>query len=94
MASEFIPNGYFEWLEALKGRIQAARSRAALAVNSELIRLCQQISQQPADPLPRFATAATCKEYLQVQSKRNGQARSWPKLAVFTANLKESCDGL
>jgi len=43
MASEIIPNGYFEWLEALKGRIQAARSRAALAVNSELIRLYHQI---------------------------------------------------
>jgi predicted nuclease of restriction endonuclease-like (RecB) superfamily len=43
MASELIPNGYFEWLEALKGRIQAARSRAALAVNSELIRLYHQI---------------------------------------------------
>ena len=43
MASEIIPNGYLEWLEALKGRIQAARSRAALAVNSELIRLYHQI---------------------------------------------------
>ena len=43
MASELIPNGYLEWLEALKGRIQAARSRAALAVNSELIRLYHQI---------------------------------------------------
>ena len=43
MASDLIPNGYLEWLEALKGRIQAARSRAALAVNSELIRLYHQI---------------------------------------------------
>ncbi len=43
MASELIPNGYFEWLEVLKGRIQTARSRAALAVNSELIRLYHQI---------------------------------------------------
>ena len=43
MASELIPNGYFELLEALKARIQAARSRAALAVNSELIRLYHQI---------------------------------------------------
>ena len=43
MASDLIPNGYLEWLEVLKGRIQAARSRAALAVNSELIRLYHQI---------------------------------------------------
>ena len=43
MASELIPNGYLEWLEALKGRIKAARSRAALAVNAELIRLYHQI---------------------------------------------------
>lgn len=43
MASELIPSGYHEWLETLKGRIQAARSRAALAVNSELIRLYHQI---------------------------------------------------
>ena len=34
MASELVPSGYLEWLETLKGRIQAARSRAALAVNS------------------------------------------------------------
>lgn len=45
MASELIPSGYLEWLEVLKGRIQAARSRAALAVNSELIRLYHQIGQ-------------------------------------------------
>lgn len=43
MVSELIPNGYTDWLEALKGRISSARSRAALAVNAELIQLYHQI---------------------------------------------------
>ncbi len=37
MASELIPIEYAVWLEAVKTRIQSARSRAALAVNAELI---------------------------------------------------------
>lgn len=50
--------------------------------------------QQPADPLPRFATAATCKKPFHVQAQRNCLARSWPGLAVSSSNLKEPGDGL
>jgi len=45
-SSPLVPNDYAAWLEALKGRISAARSRAALAVNAELIRLYHQIGQE------------------------------------------------
>jgi predicted nuclease of restriction endonuclease-like (RecB) superfamily len=37
------PEGYFEWLAALKGRIHAAQQRATLAVNTELLLLYWQI---------------------------------------------------
>lgn len=43
MAGEMIPGDYGEWLEAVKSRIQSARSRAALAVNAELIQLYHSI---------------------------------------------------
>lgn len=38
-----LPADYPHWLASLKGRISAARSRAALAVNAELIGLYHQI---------------------------------------------------
>ena len=38
--------GYGAWLEALKGRIQTARSRAVLAVNAELVTLYWQLGQE------------------------------------------------
>lgn len=37
------PEGYLEWLAALKGRIHAAQQRATLAVNTELVLLYWQI---------------------------------------------------
>lgn len=43
MASELIPGDYSAWLESVKSRIQSARSRAALAVNAELIELYHSI---------------------------------------------------
>ena len=47
MATKHIPSAlpadYPHWLASLKGRISAARSRAALAVNAELIGLYHQI---------------------------------------------------
>jgi predicted nuclease of restriction endonuclease-like (RecB) superfamily len=43
MPADPIPSDYPAWLEALKSRIQAARSRAALSVNAELIRLYHSI---------------------------------------------------
>lgn len=43
MAGELIPNDYSAWLESVKSRIKSARSRAALAVNAELIQLYHSI---------------------------------------------------
>jgi DUF1016 N-terminal domain len=45
MKSELIPADYAQWLESLKSRISAARSRAALAVNAELIQLYHGIGR-------------------------------------------------
>jgi predicted nuclease of restriction endonuclease-like (RecB) superfamily len=41
-----IPRGYTDWLASLKSRISAARQRAALAVNQELVRLYHQIGTE------------------------------------------------
>ena len=43
MPSDLIPSDYAAWLEAVKSRIHSARTRAALAVNSELIQLYHSI---------------------------------------------------
>ncbi len=43
MQSDLIPADYSIWLESVKSRIQSARSRAALAVNAELIQLYHSI---------------------------------------------------
>lgn len=44
-----IPADYSAWLERLKGQITAARSRAALAVNGELIHLYHRIGREILD---------------------------------------------
>lgn len=41
-----IPSEYSTWLESLKSHISAARSRAALAINAELVQLYHQIGQE------------------------------------------------
>lgn len=46
MTSEIIPPDYAAWLEDLKGQIAAARGRAALAVNAELICLYHRVGQE------------------------------------------------
>lgn len=43
------PAGYADWLADLKGRIHAAQQRAALAVNTELLRLYWQIGRDILD---------------------------------------------
>ena len=43
------PEGYADWLANLKARIHAARQRAALAVNTELLRLYWQIGRDILD---------------------------------------------
>ena len=40
------PTGYADWLEDIKTRVQAARSRAALAANAELVALYWQIGNE------------------------------------------------
>jgi hypothetical protein len=37
--SAATPTGYADWLADIKTRVQAARSRAALAANAELVTL-------------------------------------------------------
>jgi predicted nuclease of restriction endonuclease-like (RecB) superfamily len=43
------PAGYADWLSDLRGRIHAAQQRAALSVNTELIRLYWQIGRDILD---------------------------------------------
>lgn len=43
------PEGYAKWLTDLKSQIHAAQQRAALAVNTELIRLYWQIGRDILD---------------------------------------------
>ena len=43
--TELIPSDYAIWLTEVKTRIQSARSRAALAVNSEVVRLYHSIGR-------------------------------------------------
>jgi hypothetical protein len=43
-----IPVEYGPWLKGLKARIQQARTRAALAVNGELVRLYHHIGSEIA----------------------------------------------
>ena len=45
MPTELIPSDYAIWLTEVKTRIQSARSRAALAVNSEVVRLYHSIGR-------------------------------------------------
>ena len=54
MASELIPADYATWLEALKTRIHCARSRAALAVNAELVQLYHSIGNDILDRQTRL----------------------------------------
>ena len=46
MAREVLPAGYDELLGELKERVRKAQLRAALAVNSELVRLYWQIGNE------------------------------------------------
>ncbi|WP_225443481.1 DUF1016 N-terminal domain-containing protein [Lolliginicoccus lacisalsi] len=40
------PEGYSDWLAALKAHVHAARQRAAVAVNTELVQLYWQIGRE------------------------------------------------
>jgi len=41
-----VPEGYGEWIRALKARIQGARARAVLAANAEQIRLYHELGRE------------------------------------------------
>lgn len=45
-SAEIIPADYAEWLARLKGHVAAAKARAALSVNQELIRLYHRIGSE------------------------------------------------
>lgn len=45
MTTELVPSDYPTWLTEVKARIQSARCRAALAVNSEVVRLYHSIGR-------------------------------------------------
>jgi predicted nuclease of restriction endonuclease-like (RecB) superfamily len=44
-SSSAVPAGYADWLASIKSRVVAARQRAALAANAELVRLYWQIGR-------------------------------------------------
>ena len=47
--ASLLPDGYTEWLGDLKNQIRIARQRAALAVNTELVKLYWHIGNQIVD---------------------------------------------
>ena len=49
MPSDLVPSDYATWLTEVKTRIQSARSRAALAVNSEVVHLYYSIGRDIRD---------------------------------------------
>jgi predicted nuclease of restriction endonuclease-like (RecB) superfamily len=46
MTKDLLPAGYAEWVETIKGRIQHAQTRAALAVTRELVMLYWEIGNE------------------------------------------------
>lgn len=53
-----LPNGYLEWVRELSLRIQGARQRAVLAVNSEQLRLYHHIGAEILDRQKRLGWGA------------------------------------
>jgi predicted nuclease of restriction endonuclease-like (RecB) superfamily len=64
------PDHYPEFLAGLKGRIAAARTRAALAVNSELIKLYWEIGRDILDREQREGWGAKVIDRLAVDLRR------------------------
>lgn len=77
------PDGYREWLENLKSRVHAAQQRAALAVNSEMLRLYWQIGN---DILARQAEQGWGRKVVERLS--HDLRSAFPDMAGFSrANL-------
>ncbi|OEG05796.1 DUF1016 family protein [Aeromonas caviae] len=70
-----IPAGYTDWLAGIKKEIAQARSRAALAVNAELVRLYgrigQEIVQRQAEQGCRVLISNICVFLLSIAPKAN-----------------------
>lgn len=80
---DLLPEGYADWLVAVKARIYAARQRAALAVNTEMLRVYWQIGQ---DILDRQSAQGWGMKVVERLSR--DLRRSFPDLGGFSrANL-------
>ena len=78
-----LPEDYGPWLAGLKARIRAARLRAAMAVNAELIALYWRIGQDILERQARQGWGARVVERLAADLKRE-----FPELTGFSrANL-------
>lgn len=79
-----IPAGYTDWLADIKARVTAARQRAALAANAELIRLYWQIGR---DILDRQASQGWGAKVIERLARDLSDA--FPEIKGFSArNLK------
>lgn len=82
--NELIPAGYGEWLAAVKGRVQAARARAALAVNAEQIALYHELGREILDRQTRLGWGAKVIERLSADLRE-----AFPDMrGLSTSNLK------
>jgi predicted nuclease of restriction endonuclease-like (RecB) superfamily len=95
MTTDIIPTDYSAWLADIKQRVAAARNRAALAANSELIRLYWQIGN---DILQRQKSASWGDRVLDRLARDLREA--FPEMKGFSSrNLKymryfaEHCPG-
>ena len=83
-AMERVPDSYGQFLAELKSRIQAAQSRASLAVNRELVLLYWQIGRDILDRQEREKWGAKVIDRLATDLKR-----SFPDMKGFSPrNLK------
>ena len=84
MATELIPDDYLPWLKTLKAQIASARSRAALAVNAELIGLYHSIGREILERQTRHAWGKKLVERIALDLQS-----SFPELKGFsTRNVK------
>lgn len=99
-----LPQGYQEFLRDIKSRIQAARTKACLAVNRELILLYREIgnrilAQQRAEGwgtkvVGRLRICETCANPLVLpggrRSSRNLSRRNWQENCQRQSKLSRS----
>lgn len=79
-----IPAGYADWLTDIKARVVAARQRAVLAANAELIQLYWQIGR---DILERQAKQGWVSEV--IDRLTSDQREAFPEMKGFSGrNLK------